>query len=53
MGKRAIVVFRLVQESNEVDDEEIKKEISKELSDCWPRIPWVDCVDEIRVTQGP
>jgi len=49
--KKAVIVIQLIEESEEVPNEQIKKEISEELSKGLPKIPWLKEVDEVTVTE--
>jgi len=50
LGKKAVIVIRLVDESVEKANEEIEKEILQELS-AEPRIPWFKTVEKVTVTE--
>ena len=52
MGKKAVIVIKLVDESMEKANEEIEKEILKELS-AEPRIPWLKSVEKVTITEEP
>jgi len=52
MGKKAVIVFSLVEESVEKADEEIEKEIFEELSECPAKIPWMKNVEKVTVTEA-
>lgn len=52
MGKKAVIVFSLVEESAEKADEEIEKEIFEEVSKGLPKIPWMKKVEKVTVTEG-
>lgn len=49
--KKAVIVFSLVQESAEVANEKIAKDISDEFSKERTRIPWLKEVEKITVTE--
>lgn len=49
MVKKAVIFVSLVKESVEKPNEEIEKEILKELSE-HPVIPWMARVDRVKVT---
>jgi hypothetical protein len=51
MGKKAIIVTSLVEESAEKSNLEIEKEIMKELSKEPARIPWLKKVDRVTVSK--
>jgi hypothetical protein len=51
MGKKAIIVIRLVEESSEKANEEIETEILEELSRDEPKIPWLKSVEKVTVTE--
>lgn len=51
MGKKAVIVIRLVDESLEKRNEEIEKEILEELSTGEPKIPWLKGVEKVTVTE--
>jgi len=48
-SKKAIIVVNLVEESREVPNEQIKKEMFEELSKGLPKIPWMKKVESIEV----
>ncbi|MFQ5772633.1 MAG: hypothetical protein ACE5HX_19005 [bacterium] len=48
-GKKAVIVIQLVEESREVPNEQIKKEIFEELSKGLSKIPWMKKVESIEV----
>ena len=48
-SKKAIIVVDLVEESMEVQNEQIKKEIFEELSEGLPKIPWMKKVEGVKV----
>jgi len=51
MVKKAVIVISLVKESTEKTNEEIKKEILKELSQRPAKIPWMKKVEKVTVTE--
>lgn len=51
MVKKAVIVFSLVQESAEVANEKIEKDISDEFSKERTRIPWLKEVEKVTVTE--
>jgi len=51
MSKKVMILLSLVKESTEVPNEEIEKEISKELQQLPLAIPWADKVLFVRVTE--
>lgn len=51
-SKRAVIVFSLVEESAEVTNEEIEKEILQELSKHPSTIPWLKSVEKVTVTEA-
>jgi len=51
MGKKAVIVIRLVEESVEEANEEIERQIIKELSTREPKIPWFKSVEQVTVTE--
>jgi len=51
VGKRAVIVIRLVEESVEKANEEIEREIFEELSG-FPTIPWLERVEKVTVTEA-
>jgi len=51
MGKKAVIVVSLVEESAEKPNEEIEKEIREELSREPARIPWMKEVKKVTVTE--
>ena len=52
LGKKAVIVVQLVEESAEEPNEQIKKEISKELSKAFFKIPWMEKVEKVTVTEA-
>jgi len=50
MIKKAVIVISLVEESSEKTNEEIEKEIFKELSARPTKIPWMKNVEKVSVT---
>jgi len=51
MGKKAVIVVSLVEESAEKPNEEIEREILEELSREPARIPWMKEVEKVTVTE--
>jgi len=51
MGKKAVIVIHLLDESAGEANEEIEKEILKELSTGAPKIPWFKSVEKVTVTK--
>jgi len=51
MGKKAVIVVSLVEESAEKPNEEIEREIVEELSREPARIPWMKEVEKVTVTE--
>jgi len=51
MVKKAIIVISLVEESSEVANEDIKKEILDELSKEPTKIPWLKQVEKVTITE--
>ena len=51
MGKKTVIVIRLVEESAERANEEIEKEIMEELAAGEPKIPWFKSVEKVTVTE--
>lgn len=51
MGKKAVIVIGLTEESIEKSNEEIEKEIIKELCTGEPKIPWFKSVEKVTVTE--
>jgi hypothetical protein len=51
MGKKAVIVVSLVEESAEKPNEEIEKEILEELSKHPPVIPWLKKIDKVTVKE--
>ena len=49
--KKAVIVISLVQESAEVANEKIEKDISDEFSKERTRIPWLKEVEKVTVTE--
>lgn len=52
MSKKVTIVFSLVKESAEMSNEEIEKEVSKELQKFPLVIPWVHKVLMVKVTDA-
>jgi len=51
LGKKAVIVVQLVEESDEEPNEQIEKEISEELSKGFPKIPWFKEVEKVTVKE--
>ena len=51
MSKKAVIVISLVDESVEKANEEIEKEIFKELSENPSKIPWFKSAEKVEVTE--
>ncbi len=51
MGRKAIIVIRLVEESAEKPLAEIEKDILEELSREPAQIPWLKRVEKVTVTE--
>ena len=49
--KKAVIVISLVEESKEIPNEEIEKNIREELSKDLPRIPWCKKVEKVTVRE--
>ena len=52
MGKKAVIVISLVEESAEKPNQQIKKEIMRELKREPSRIPWLKEVEKVTVTEA-
>ncbi len=50
-AKKAVIVVRLVEESLEKGNPEIKKEIIRALTDDLPVIPWFESIEKITITE--
>lgn len=50
--QKAVIVVYLVEESIEMRNEEIEKEIMKTLSSSPPVIPWLRNVEKVTVTRA-
>lgn len=50
--KKAFIVVSLVKESAEKTNEEIEKEILKELSERPAKIPWMKKVEKVTVSEA-
>ena len=50
MGKKAVIVISLVEESAEKASGEIEKDILDELSEHPPKIPWLKKVEKVTVS---
>ena len=51
MGKKAVIVVQLVEESAGQPNERIEKEISEELSKGLAKIPWMKKVEKVTVKE--
>lgn len=51
MDKKAVIVISLVEESVEVANEEIEKDIFEQLSKGFPKIPWCKKIEKVTVTE--
>jgi hypothetical protein len=51
VDKKAIIVISLVEESTEKPNEEIKRDILKELSREPAPIPWLKKVEKVTITE--
>jgi len=51
MSKKAVIVIRLVEESLEIANEKIEKEILEDLSTGEPKIPWFKSVEKVTVVE--
>jgi len=51
MVKKAVIIISLVEESGEVTNEDIEKEIRDELSKEPTRIPWLKEVEKVTITE--
>lgn len=51
MVKKAVIVVSLVEESAEVANDEVEKDILNELSREPARIPWLKEVEKVTVTE--
>jgi hypothetical protein len=52
MGKKAVIVISLVEESAEKSNRDIEKEIMMELTTEPSRIPWLKKVEKVTVTEA-
>ena len=52
MVKKAVIVISLVKESTEKANEEIERDIFKELSERPAKIPWMKKVEKVSVTEA-
>ena len=50
--KKAIIVVRLVKESLEKENSEIEKEITQQLTEDLPAIPWFESIEKVTVTEN-
>jgi len=50
--KKAVIEISLVEESAEKANEEIEKEIFEELSERPAKIPWMEKVEKVTVTEA-
>jgi len=51
MGKKAVIVIRLVDESVEKANADIEKDVFEELSTGEPKIPWFKDVEKVTVSE--
>lgn len=51
MDKKAVIVISLVEESVEVANEEIEKEIFEQLSKGFPKVSWCKKIEKVTVTE--
>jgi len=51
LTKKATIIISLVEESKEIPNEQIEKEIREELSKGLPKIPWCKKVERVTVTE--
>ena len=51
MGKKAVIVISLVEESIKKANKEIEKEIIEELSRAPPKLPWLKKVEKVSVIE--
>ena len=51
MGKKVVIVIRLVEESVEETNEQIEKGILEELSTGESKIPWFKSVEKVTVKE--
>ena len=52
MAKYAVILVRLVEESTKKANKEIETEIFDELHESSPRIPWVEEVEKVTVSES-
>jgi hypothetical protein len=52
MAKKAIIVIKLVEESNEKSNKELEREILRQLSKSPAKIPWMKSVEKVTVTDN-
>jgi len=52
MVKKAVIVISLVEESAEKTNEEIERQIFKELSERPAKIPWMKRVEKVTVKEA-
>jgi hypothetical protein len=52
MGKKAIIIIDLIEESIEEANDQIEKQILAELVDEMLIIPWLAKVEKVTVTEG-
>lgn len=52
MRKKATIVIYLVEESAEKANEEIEREIFKELSERPAKVPWMEKVEKVTVKEA-
>jgi hypothetical protein len=51
VGKKAIIIISLVEESAEKPDEEIRKDVLKEFSREPAPIPWLKAVEKVTIIE--
>ena len=49
--KKAIIEVQLIKEAAETPNEELEKEILRELSEELPKIPWQGKIKKVRVVE--
>jgi len=52
MVKKAVILIQLVEESIGRANEDIEREISEELSEGLPKIPWFGKVEKVTVSES-
>jgi hypothetical protein len=52
MAKKAVIIVRLVPEASKLSDEELKREIEKEIKKTVYVIPWANTLESIEIQEN-